>query len=189
VAEYVILVSVGEPFAASVSEERLESIARRVLEAEGAPPAELSVTVTDDETVRSLNREYAGEDAVTDVLSFSQREGEEFAAPPGSVPALGEVIIAYPQALGRALRQGSGQAQGRLPRQAARPSTGSGRAAAGVDEEVARLLIHGILHLLGYDHAEPEEERRMRAREEELVEATRAGKDPSHRAPVHRPRP
>jgi len=41
-----------------------------------------------------------------------------------------------------------------------------------VDEEVARLLIHGILHLLGYDHGEPEEERRMRAREEELVEVS-----------------
>jgi len=154
VAEHVILVSIGEPFAASVSEERLELIARRVLEAEGVGAAELSVTVTDDETVRSLNRRYAGEDAVTDVLSFSQREGEEFPAPPGGVPALGEVIIAYPQALRQALRQGSG------------------RAVESVEAEVARLLIHGILHLLGYDHAEPEEERRMRAREEELLEAT-----------------
>ena len=155
VAEHVILVSIVEPFASSVSEAWLESVARRVLEAEGVGAAELSVTVTDDETVRSLNREYAGEDAVTDVLSFSQREGEEFAAPPGGVPALGEVIIAYPQALR--------QAQDRPLRQ------GSGRAVVSV--EVARLLIHGILHLLGYDHAEAEEERRMRAREEELLEA------------------
>lgn len=143
VTRYVILVSIGERFAASVSEERLATIARRVLESEGASPAELSITVTDDETVRSLNREYAGEDAVTDVLSFSQREGEEFATPPGRTPPLGEVVIAYPQAL----RQ----------------------AAASVDEELARLLIHGTLHLLGYDHAEPEEERRMRTREEELA--------------------
>jgi ssRNA-specific RNase YbeY (16S rRNA maturation enzyme) len=73
---YVVLVSVSEPFAASLSEERLEGIARRVLEAEDTLAVELSVTVTDDETVRSLNREYAGEDKVTDVLSFSQREGE-----------------------------------------------------------------------------------------------------------------
>jgi probable rRNA maturation factor len=162
VAEHVILVSIGEPFAASLSEERLAAIARRVLEAEGAPLAELSVAVTDDETVRSLNRRYAGEDAVTDVLSFSQREGEEFVTPPGAIPPLGEVIIAYPQALR--------QAKAGLPRQAAaRPSTGSGRAERSVEEEVARLLVHGILHLLGYDHAEPEEERRMRAREEELL--------------------
>ncbi len=120
-----------------------------MLEAEGTPPAELSVTVTDDETVRSLNREYAGEDAVTDVLSFSQREGEEFAAPEDSVPPLGEVIIAYPQAL--------------------RQATEHRRS---LEAEVARLLIHGILHLLGYDHAEPEDERRMRAREEELLGTT-----------------
>lgn len=153
-AEHIVLVSVSEPFAASVSQERLAAVARRVLEAEGAPAAELSVTVTDDETVRSLNRQYAGEDAVTDVLSFSQREGEEFVSPPGSVPALGEVIIACPQA--------------------ARQAQERGRSAA---DEVAWLLIHGTLHLLGYDHAEPDEERRMRAREEELVEA--AGADPA----------
>jgi probable rRNA maturation factor len=117
--------------------------------------------VTDDETVRGLNREYAGEDEVTDVLSFSQREGEELVGPPGGVPALGEVVIAYPQALR--------QAQDRLSRQAEDPSTGSGRAGASVEEEVTRLLIHGTLHLLGYDHAEPDEERRMRGREEELL--------------------
>ena len=144
--EHVILVSIGEPFAASLNEERLQRIARRVLEAEDTPACELSVTVTDDETVRSLNREYAGEDKVTDVLSFSQREGEEFASPPGGVPPLGEVIIAYPQAARQAAERGYS-----------------------ADEEVARLLIHGVLHLLGYDHAEPEEERRMRAREEELL--------------------
>ncbi len=148
-AEHVILVSVVEPFASSVSEEWLESVARRVLEAEGVGAAELSVTVTDDETVRSLNREYAGEDAVTDVLSFSQREGEEFAAPVDAVPPLGEVIIAYPQAERQAKERSESQ-----------------------EAELARLLIHGILHLLGYDHAEPAKERRMRAREEDLVEAT-----------------
>ncbi len=149
-AEHVILVSIVEPFTASLSEERLAAIARRVLEAESAGAAELSVTVTDDETVRSLNREYAGEDAVTDVLSFSQREGEEFALPPGGVPPLGEVVIAYPQAFRQASERG-------------RPT----------DAEVARLLIHGILHLLGYDHAEPQEGHRMRAREEELADSIR----------------
>ncbi len=148
VAEHVIRVSIVEPFASSVTEARLEGVARRVLEAEGVGAAELSVAVTDDETVRSLHREDAGEDAVTDVLSFSQREGEEFAAPPGGAPLLGEVVIAYPTALRQARERGSS-----------------------ADAEVARLLIHGILHLLGYDHAQPEEERRMRAREEELVEA------------------
>jgi probable rRNA maturation factor len=163
VAEHLIPIAIAQPFVKAVSDERLAAIALRVLEAEDVPPCELSVTVTDDETVRGLNREYAGEDAVTDVLSFSQREGEEFVGAPGSVPPLGEVVIAYPQALR--------QAQGRLPRQAEDPSTSLGRADSSVEKEIERLLIHGTLHLLGYDHAEANEERRMRAREVELLGA------------------
>jgi probable rRNA maturation factor len=151
--EHVILVSIAEPFAGSLSEERLAETARRVLEAERAPACELSIAVTDDETVRALNREYAGEDEVTDVLSFSQREGEEFVSPPEGAPPLGEVVIAYPQAL----RQAQGEREW------------------SVEREIEWLLVHGVLHLLGYDHAEPEEARRMREREEALVEATDAG--------------
>ena len=147
-AEHIILVSIAQPFVRAVSDKRLAAIAQAVLEAEGTPVAELSVTLTDDETVRGLNREYAGEDAVTDVLSFSQWEGEEFVGAPGSVPPLGEVVIAYPQATRQAEERDRS-----------------------ANEEVARLLIHGTLHLLGYDHAEAEEERRMRAREEELLGA------------------
>ena len=144
--KHVILVSIAETFVKAVSDERLAVVALRVLEAEGADACELSIAVTDDETVRALNREYAGEDAVTDVLSFSQREGEEFVTPPEGVPPLGEVVIAYPQA--------------------ARQAAERGRAAT---EEVTRLLVHGVLHLLGYDHAEPEGARRMREREEALA--------------------
>ena len=147
--EHVILVSIAETYVNAVSDERLAAVALRVLEAEGADACELSIAVTDDETVRALNREYAGEDAVTDVLSFSQREGEEFVAPPEGAPALGEVVIAYPQA----------------ERQAAGP----------VEREIERLLVHGVLHLLGYDHAEREEARRMREREEALAGDANAG--------------
>ena len=150
--EHVIFVSIAEPFAGSLSEERLAAIARHVLEAERAPACELSIAVTDDETVRALNREYAGEDEVTDVLSFSQREGEEFVSPPQGAPQLGEVVIAYPQATRQAAERG--------------------RAAT---EEVTRLLVHGVLHLLGYDHAELEEARRMRVREEALASGQRTG--------------
>ena len=161
--EHVVPIAIAQPFVKAVGDEWLATIALRVLEEEDAPPCELSVTVTDDETVRGLNREYAGEDEVTDVLSFSQQEGEKLVGPPGGVPALGEVVIAYPQAF----------------RQAEAHSTGSGRAGASVEEEVARLLIHGTLHLLGYDHAEPGEERRMKGREEELLGIVQRGSSPS----------
>jgi probable rRNA maturation factor len=146
---YDILVTVDERFAPEVEAEWIGRIAGRALESESVPAAELGVLVTDDDTVRRLNRDYAGEDAPTDVLSFSLQEGEEFVHPPegpDSVLRLGEVIISYPMAERQALEAG-------------RP----------VRDELAHLLVHGILHLLGYDHAQPEEEQRMRARERALL--------------------
>jgi probable rRNA maturation factor len=112
------------------------------------------VLVTDDATVRELNRHYAGEDSATDVLSFSLQEGEEFAWPDG-VQRLGEVIISLPTAERQAQ-------EGGLP----------------LEQEVAHLLVHGLLHLLGYDHREPAEERRMRQREDALLRS--AGYDAGH---------
>jgi probable rRNA maturation factor len=142
-----VLITVDEEIVAAIESDRLEALADAVMDAEGLPPGELGVVVTDDETIRELNREYAGDDTPTDVLAFSLREGEEFASPDG-VLRLGEVIISYPTA----------------QRQAAevdRP----------VEEEIDHLLVHGVLHLLGYDHAEPAEEERMRARERDLLAA------------------
>ncbi len=144
-----VLVSVDPACASSVAAEWLAAIARRALEAEGVATAELGVLVTGDETVRALNRQYAGEDEATDVLSFSLREGEGMAGPPDGVVRLGEVVISYPTAQRQAREAGHS-----------------------TEAEVAHLLVHGILHLLGYDHAEAEEERRMRAREEELLGRT-----------------
>ncbi len=146
--KYRISLRIDARFASSVSGPWLKGVARRVLEVEGVAAAELGVVVTDDATVQRLNRDYAGEDAPTDVLSFPLTEGEPFVSPPDGVLRLGEVVISYPTA----------------ERQAAE----AGRA---TEAEVAHLLIHGVLHLLGYDHAEPEEERRMRAREEALLAA------------------
>lgn len=139
-------ISVEEVFAGLISKRWLAAIARRVLEAEGVGPAELGIVISDDETVRRLNRDYASEDEVTDVVSFSLREGETFPSLPDGLSRLGEVVIAYPTA----------------QRQAAQ----GGRS---TQQEVAHLLIHGVLHLLGYDHAQPQDEQRMRAKEEALL--------------------
>jgi probable rRNA maturation factor len=140
-----ILITIDERFVSDVAEEWLVAIARHVLEVERVGDCELGIVITDDDTVRRLNREYAGEDHATDVLSFSLREGEEFASP-DAVDRLGEVIISYLTATRQAKEAGRS-----------------------VDDETAHLLVHGILHLLGYDHAEPEEEREMRARESGLI--------------------
>jgi len=144
---HAIFVTIDEPFLASVDATWVERVARGVLQAEAVPPAELGVLVTDDARVRDLNREYAGEDEATDVLSFSLTEGEEFASPDG-ILRLGEVILSFPTAERQAREVGRS-----------------------TEAEIAQLLVHGILHLLGYDHAEPEKERQMRAREQELLAA------------------
>ncbi|HET9476149.1 MAG TPA: rRNA maturation RNase YbeY [Dehalococcoidia bacterium] len=143
--QHDILITIDEAYGAYVAPEGLERVARAALVAEDLPSAELGILITDDATVHDLNRRYAGEDKPTDVLSFSLREGEEFVSP-DETERLGEVIIS----LDTAKRQ----------------AEEAGRA---LEAEVAHLLVHGILHLLGYDHAEPDEERVMRGREEAIL--------------------
>ena len=130
----------------------VKKIVRQVLKAEEvAHPYEVSMVFTDSETVQQLNRDYRGMDEPTDVLAFymlPQGEGNDsFALPPDEVTRLGEVIISYPQAIEQAREQGHSP-----------------------ERELALLIVHGILHLLGYDHEKPEEEDEMRKREKELLE-------------------
>jgi probable rRNA maturation factor len=127
-------------------------IARQVLRTEGVvPPYEVSLVFTDSETLRQLNREYRGVDKATDVLAFymlpQEKADSSFVLPPNGVTHLGEVVISHPQATEQAKEQGHSS-----------------------ERELALLVIHGILHLLNYDHEEPGEEKRMRERERELLE-------------------
>ena len=144
-SQHDILITIDEAYGEYVAPEELERIARLALTTEGVPSAELGILITDDAIIQDLNRRYADEDKPTDVLSFSLREGEEFVSP-DEVLRLGEVIIS----LDTAKRQA--EEAGRV-----------------LEAEVAHLLVHGILHLLGYDHAEPEEERAMQARERAIL--------------------
>ena len=135
---------------AGIDSHELERVAERALEAEGvAKPAELSVMLADDATVRELNHRYRDTDATTDVLSFSQAEGDDFAQPEGTAPHLGDVIISVDTARRQAAEFG-------VPLQ----------------DEVAHLLVHGVLHLLGYNHEAPDEERVMRLREDAILGAS-----------------
>ncbi|KPK47128.1 MAG: hypothetical protein AMJ77_04075 [Dehalococcoidia bacterium SM23_28_2] len=143
-------VQVARPFRSALRAPWLRRIARQVLAAEGVGACELGVVISDEATVRELNSRYRGLDEPTDVLSFDLgEEGDTpFALPPGEAAPLGEVIISYPTALRQAEEQGHS-----------------------VEAEVAHLLVHGILHLLGYDHLEAKDERAMRQREEEILGA------------------
>jgi probable rRNA maturation factor len=139
-------------FRALVDENWVRKIVRQVLKVERVPfPYEVSLVFTDSETVQRLNRDYRDVDEPTDVLAFymlpQKGTDSSFAVPPDGVTRLGEVIISYPQAVAQAREQGHSN-----------------------ERELALLVIHGILHLLGCDHEEPEEERNMRERERELLE-------------------
>ena len=152
-AEPEINISVEQKLKVSLEEGWLQRIALRTLEAEGiASPAEMGLVITDSKTIQKLNRTYRGEDQPTDVLAFhmtpdtSQESELRFVGPPDGVHHLGEVVISYPQAVRQAQEQGHG-----------------------VTQELALLIIHGILHLLGYDHELPEEDQQMKARENEIL--------------------
>jgi len=149
-----INVSIDEGVEVPVGEDWLRSVAEQVLTSENIISAvELGLVITTQDKVRQLNRDYRGRDEPTDVLAFSvvEEAGADFppfVSPPDGVRHLGEVIVSYPQAV--------------LQAEEHRHS---------VVREIAVLIIHGVLHLLGYDHDEPERERRMRAREAEILDA------------------
>ncbi len=145
-ATHDILVSIEPDFARRVQADWLTGIARITLEHEDVGDCQLSVAVTTDTEIRALNRRYASEDKATDVLAFSQEEGEALVPAPDELRQLGDVVIS----LETAERQAS-------------------EAGHDLDAEMAHLLAHGILHLLGYDHAAPDEEREMRQRERAVL--------------------
>ena len=107
------------------------------LQLEGAAAREVSVLLTDDREMRELNRTYRRVDAPTDVLAFAFDEADE--AVPSS--SLGDIAISVE----RALRQ-------------------AGSRGVSLDGELELLAVHGSLHLLGYDHEQPEDARLMRNR-------------------------
>lgn len=113
---------------------------------------QVGCVITDDENIRKLNRGYRGIDLPTDVLSFALADAPvidsmvEFPAVPGNPVELGDIIISYPRAATQALELGHG-----------------------VEDELALLLVHGTLHLLGYDHQGLDEARKMRKREKSIL--------------------
>jgi probable rRNA maturation factor len=133
---------------------RLTSAAQALMRAAGAGDATLSLSLVGDAAMRRLNREHRGKDRATDVLSFPLLSHAERRRAPARAPGaagerlLGDVVIS----LDTAARQASAYG-------------------ATLDAEVRRLLIHGILHLLGFDHERPRDRARMRTQERRLADA------------------
>ena len=125
----------------------LVSRTRRLLRELGHTRSELSLSLVADDDIKALNRVWRGRSRPTDVLSFSLLEGEHARHRAG---LLGDVVIGLEVARKQAARRHRS-----------------------LDEEVSRLMIHGVLHLLGYDHEKSQEARLMRSEERRLWAAIR----------------
>jgi probable rRNA maturation factor len=137
-----------------LDEDRIAEIAKTALQVEHFPkPAEISIVLTDDEQLQVLNREYRGKDRPTDVLSFSQLEGEPFVGDPEGVVELGDVVISVETAKRQAEQHGHS-----------------------LQDEVNLLVAHGVLHLLGYDDETESEAAEMRRHEAKILEEVGHGR-------------
>ena len=146
-SEERIVVEVDESYAAEVNANDLVRVIEAALLAEGRAEGEVTLLITDDEAVATYNQEYRGVEGPTDVLSFAAQEPTPgFVSAPEMAAYLGDIVIALPftrrqaAALNRPLR-----------------------------DELRLLAVHGVLHLLGYDHAEPEEEAIMWAKQDAIL--------------------
>lgn len=126
--------------AVGLSRGLLQRAARQTIADEGVGACEVSVVLTHDVEIHELNRQWRGVDKPTDVLSFPLYDTfDEIDRADGEPISLGDVVISMDTARCEALER-----------------------SVSLDEVVAHLMVHGVLHLLGYDHAAPDEEREMR---------------------------
>ena len=129
----MILIEIPENLPISLNPEFMEEAARRTLDTSGTPiNADLTIVLADDAQLRQLNQQFLGIDAPTDVLSFPAGEVD----PDTDRPYLGDVIISVERAQTQA---------GEHP----------------LEDELRLLVVHGVLHLLGHDHAEQAEKDAM----------------------------
>jgi probable rRNA maturation factor len=139
--------------ALDISSELLKKAARAALDEMGVPDADLSVVVGDDDRIQSLNRDFLGRDAPTDVISFPADEID----PETNRKYLGDVILAFPFAESQARERGHS-----------------------VESELQLLVIHGVLHLLGFDHESKLDKNRMWAVQGRILETLGLSQDIVH---------
>ncbi len=143
----LINIEVDERWAEQVPTALLAQAATTVLQHEEAEDSEVTLVIAGGAEVHALNRDFRGVDTPTDVLSFPAHESQEnFVSAPEAMYYLGDVIIAYPVACEQAAENNVSAA-----------------------EELVLLVIHGLLHLLGYGHDTPEGEEEMFGRQKMLL--------------------
>ena len=148
-AAFDVAIEVDPPYIGECSPSELQAIAARTLHVEGvAGPLELGVWITDEAELHALNRTYRGVDSPTDVLSFGDEQDEPvaFVSAPETTRHLGDIAISFPHVARQAAEYGHSR-----------------------QRELAYLLVHGLLHLLGYDHEDPDDAATMRRHEEAVL--------------------
>lgn len=139
----MIYLEIDRPFSHNVDQDLLKQAAAKALKYVGIPPqSNLTLVITGDEHLRKLNRQFLDIDAATDVLSFPGGDID----PDTGEPYLGDILISYPRAASQA-------EAGNHP----------------VETELQLLVVHGVLHLAGHDHAEPLEKERMWTAQAEIL--------------------
>ena len=130
--------------------QKIRSKLVRILEDLGCPDKELSVLFTDDNCIAQLNRHYLGKNGATNVLAFPMCDGQ---TPELESPMLGDVVISVNTALRESRELGEN-----------------------LENTIGRLLVHGVLHLLGYDHEKSiHDAQRMEKEERRLIELIQEG--------------
>nr|MBN1230054.1 rRNA maturation RNase YbeY [Anaerolineae bacterium] len=146
---YAVYVSVDDPYV--VNQAGLQAAGWHTLNMVQVEAGALTISIASSERVRKLNRQYAGNDYETDVLSFAA-EDEPYAIEPDEPPYLGDVIVAY-------------EVADRQARQAGHTLLA----------ELQTLAVHGTLHLLGFDHQTPDQQAEMWAYQSAIMDVVRAG--------------
>ncbi|MDA0301416.1 MAG: rRNA maturation RNase YbeY [Chloroflexi bacterium] len=142
-----VAVAVSDAFLDEVDGDRIAALLARLLEGEGIEDgAGLTIEIADDELLTDLNREHRGVDGPTDVLSFAAEEGEAFPGAPDQPRYLGDIAVSV-----ETVRRNAAEA------------------GLTTEQEIDHVLVHGVLHLLGWDHETDEDEAAMRAREESYL--------------------
>jgi probable rRNA maturation factor len=132
----------------AVDRKTIRTAARAALEHEAAPaPGALTIVLADDGALRHLNRDYLGHNQPTDVLSFPSSETD----PETGARYFGDIAISFPRACAQAEAGGHP-----------------------VTAEIQLLVVHGVLHLLGHDHAKAKEKARMWAAQAEILKQLKA---------------
>jgi probable rRNA maturation factor len=144
----IVEFSVEEGLNAGWDEARIAALVRSIVSSSQSGRYTIGLHLVGDNAIRRLNAEHRGLDRATDVLSFplNDTDGADFVVPPDQPVNLGDIVVSYQRAVEQAAEYGHS-----------------------LEREVAYLVAHGVLHVLGYDHEAEADRALMRQREEEVL--------------------